>query len=198
MSKGLAEAFERLYIPEPNSGCWLWVGGTRDKRGYGNWIRQGFDTRSAHRISWMMHKGPIPDGLHVLHKCDVTLCVNPEHLFLGTNQDNIDDKVRKGRHRMKTHCKYGHPLVNRPSGLKRDCRVCENAARRAKRAAMGARPLRKLNDEIVSAILVDHRTHSAIAADYGVDRSVISRIKSRVIWTHIKEKSNDERRSTPA
>lgn len=54
----------------------------------------------AHRVAWELHnKRPIPDGLQIMHRCDVTLCVNPKHLDVGTNQDNIDDKVTKGRER---------------------------------------------------------------------------------------------------
>ena len=52
----------------------------------------------AHRYSWEIHKGPIPDGLFVLHRCDVPACVNPSHLFLGNNQENVDDMMNKGRH----------------------------------------------------------------------------------------------------
>lgn len=72
--------------------CWLWTGAV-SKAGYGN-----FDANiRAHRFSWQLHFGPIPEGLCVLHKCDVPGCVRPDHLFLGTNKDNSQDAVRKGR-----------------------------------------------------------------------------------------------------
>lgn len=77
------------------SGCWLWVG-TLTRYGYGQ-VSVGGKKMKAHRVSWELHWGMVPDGLHVLHRCDVRNCVNPRHLFLGTNQDNIDDKMRKNR-----------------------------------------------------------------------------------------------------
>jgi hypothetical protein len=74
----------------------LWKG-TVPKNGYGTaWRNQ--KPISAHRLSWLAHNGPIPEGLMVLHKCDNKPCVNPFHLFLGTNCDNMQDAVRKGRH----------------------------------------------------------------------------------------------------
>lgn len=88
--------FEAKYIPEPNSGCWLWTAGV-DSSGYGTFIYDG-RTLGAHRVSFMLHRGVIPGGLLVCHTCDVRVCVNPNHLFLGTIQDNIDDRDRKGRH----------------------------------------------------------------------------------------------------
>jgi hypothetical protein len=78
--------------------CWLWTASVWDN-GYGRFVKvHGTDT-PAHRFSWALHNGAIPDGLWVLHKCDVRRCVRPDHLFLGTPQDNMDDKCRKGRHR---------------------------------------------------------------------------------------------------
>lgn len=81
--------------PEPNSGCWLWTA-SLDSRGYGQLTLNGKLFR-AHRVSYQMHKGPIPDGLHVCHACDVPSCCNPDHLFLGTNLENIQDRCKKGR-----------------------------------------------------------------------------------------------------
>lgn len=80
------------------SGCHEWPG-ARTRNGYGlvHLTLHGQSTKLAHRAAWMIAKGPIPDGLHVLHHCDHPPCVNPEHLFLGTNADNVRDKVNKGR-----------------------------------------------------------------------------------------------------
>lgn len=98
----LQERFEQRYIPEPNSGCWLWVG-TQHTRGYGR-IQKEVGSRKkraklerAHRVAWELYRGPIPTDMHVLHRCDVTSCVNPDHLFLGTQTDNMADKYRKNR-----------------------------------------------------------------------------------------------------
>lgn len=84
--------------PEPNSGCWLWTAAV-SRLGYGTFRGESvYDPeRKAHRHSWKLFRGRIPDGLHVLHKCDVRCCVNPDHLWLGTQGDNVRDCFRKGR-----------------------------------------------------------------------------------------------------
>ena len=87
--------FLEKFMPEPNSGCWLWLAAVNSK-GYGCYPYEGA-TRLAHRICWIYTYGAIPDGLCVLHKCDNPGCVNPEHLFLGTQGDNMRDMGRKGR-----------------------------------------------------------------------------------------------------
>lgn len=74
--------------------CWLWIAGQRF--GYGGFWLEG-KTRLAHRVSWVLHNGVIPEGMCVLHTCDTPLCVNPRHLFLGTYADNTKDCIEKGR-----------------------------------------------------------------------------------------------------
>jgi hypothetical protein len=102
----LRDAFAQRWILEPVRGCWLWTGDLV-KGGYGTYqisktrISKGKYERVrvyAHRISWQLHRGEIPDGIEVCHECDVAGCVNPDHLFLGTHADNQKDMVSKGRH----------------------------------------------------------------------------------------------------
>lgn len=81
------------YVPEPNTGCWLWCG-YLDKVGYARTARG-----RAHRVFYRHHKGDIPDGMSVLHRCDTPACVNPDHLFLGDTVTNVRDMMTKGRHR---------------------------------------------------------------------------------------------------
>lgn len=94
--RSVMERFSDSYIPEPNSGCWLWDHASHNQHGHGKmWIkRRGI---SAHRLSWELHRGAIPAGIQVCHKCDTPACVNPDHLFLGDQKDNQEDMVRKGR-----------------------------------------------------------------------------------------------------
>ena len=85
--------------------CWLWNGYIDCQTGYGIFrYETSTGHGGAHRFSWLLHNGEIPNDLHVLHKCDVRACVNPKHLFLGTNYDNIMDMVRKGRNRNGRKC----------------------------------------------------------------------------------------------
>ena len=95
-NKARAKPFEERYIPEPMSGCWLWIGGI-NSGGYG-WFKRDGKQLSAHRVSWAMVHGDAGANM-VLHRCDVRCCVNPDHLFLGDHDANMADKMAKGRHR---------------------------------------------------------------------------------------------------
>lgn len=78
-------------------GCWEWTG-YRDRKGYGRMQDNALGEVLAHRISYIEHHGPIPDGLHVLHSCDNPPCINPDHLRVGTNDDNMRDRAERNRH----------------------------------------------------------------------------------------------------
>lgn len=97
-------AARALEIIEANSefvtecGCLIWTGRI-DQHGYGRICVDGREM-GAHRASWVLTKGPIPSGLHALHRCDTPPCINPDHLFLGTPADNVADMIRKQRHRL--------------------------------------------------------------------------------------------------
>ncbi len=123
----LRERFEAKFYVTP--GCWIWTG-SKAGNGYGQIWKDGRLAR-VNRVSYELYIGPIPDGLVVRHKCDVRLCVNPDHLEVGTHADNARDMIERGRHfsphRGKTHCKWGHEFTEENtyrSRGRRYCRVC--------------------------------------------------------------------------
>jgi hypothetical protein len=96
IKRPLKERLLEHIIPEPNSGCWLWTASLINKDGYGS-IKVDGVTKMPHRMSYEVFKGPIENGLLVLHKCDTPCCINPDHLFLGTSKENTHDMMRKNR-----------------------------------------------------------------------------------------------------
>jgi HNH endonuclease len=81
------------------NGCWIW-NACRSDKGYGL-IGYAGKSRRAHRLAWEVFRGPIPKGAQVLHRCDTPPCINPDHLFLGTHGDNMNDRLVKGRWKTK-------------------------------------------------------------------------------------------------
>ena len=111
----------------------------------------------AHHVSWELHHGPIPKGLHVLHKCDIPACVNPDHLFLGTQADNMRDKVKKGRqpYRRGEEVQASRLTAQQVVDIRHDY-------------ALGV------------------ETHRSLGKKYGVSHHTIGVIVRRNGWTHLE------------
>lgn len=131
---------ERAVERVTESGCWIWMGKVQNK-GYAIAIaaKRDYGTTVVHRIAYQIAYGPFPRDLLVCHRCDVRCCVNPTHLFLGTNLDNTRDMDRKGRGRRglhfrdRTHCLHGHALnehgVIRTHSHGYKIRICQQCER---------------------------------------------------------------------
>ncbi len=134
-------------------GCWDW-NGQKDKDGY---CDMTFEKRpmKGHRISWLLHKGPIPEGKWILHHCDMPSCTRPSHLFIGTPKDNWDDMVKKGRRIFKrgSLCSWA--------------KLTERKVKKIRRLA------------------AEGKTESWLAEKYDISMGVISDIKRRRTWKHV-------------
>lgn len=149
---------------DKTDSCWLWTGTisrctSRPTYGVIGRGGRGGPNSSAHRVSYELHFGPIPDGMLVCHTCDNGLCVNPAHLFLGTAKDNMHDMINKGRDRHDSPCRGEQQGSH------------------------------KLTDAIVQEVrcryATEHIPHSKLAKEYGVAKSAIGRIIRRQSWRHV-------------
>lgn len=131
--------------------CWYYRG-SHTPLGYG--VFKALNETVAHRSSWAIFNGPIPKGMHVLHKCDVRCCVNPDHLFLGTHTDNMRDMVAKGRHVFPNLRGEQHPNSKLNN---------ENVAR-------------------IKVLRQQGKTHRVIADEIGVSRATISLVLGGKAW----------------
>lgn len=156
-------------MPGMDTPCWLWTGG--ECGGYGE-IRIGLrgPRYGAHRASWVVAHGDVPDGLHVCHRCDNPKCVRPEHLWLGTMAQNMADKMAKGRNRGPA--RGNNWTCTRPEALPRG-EKCRSA---------------KLTEANVVWILGELKrgaTSVALARLLGVNPETVRKIAIGKHWTHI-------------
>ena len=154
---------ERFWAKVDKKGpgeCWEWTASLNNK-GYGMIGRSGRrGTVLAHRVSWELANGPIPEGMCVLHHCDVRSCVNPHHLFLGTNKDNTCDAITKGRWVYPPHL-YGE--------------------------GNGFAKLTEQDVHEIRAMLARKVPQGVIAKKYKVHRSTIRLIEVGKNWSWLKE-----------
>ena len=140
--------------------CWLWTAADDGGRGYGLIrVNMQLPMQKAHRVAWELCVGAIPDGLCVLHKCDVVKCVNPSHLFLGTYKDNAVDCIKKGRF------SFAQTGEDHPKAILNTIQVAE-----------------------IKALLLaggKHGFRTALAKKYGVSRAAISHIEAGRTWREV-------------
>lgn len=172
------------------NGCWMFSG-KPGSDGYGK-LKIAGKTIRAHRAYYEAYVGQIPKGMWVLHHCDTPMCVNPEHLYVGTQLDNERDKDARGR-------RPPSPSITHPESLRRGEKhhrfgksMPDSVASALLKANKGRaltpahkEKLSPLTVEQIVAIRADMRPQHVIASEYGVGQMTISRIKRRVRWAHV-------------
>ncbi len=167
--KELVKFWTKVAITADTDRCWNWLGASH-KQGYGIITHRG-KPFGAHRVSYFIRFNNINDNLHCLHKCDNPKCVNPNHLFLGTHQDNVSDREKKGRN-------------NPPKGDKHWVRLHPEKIKRGEDSRNS-----KLNtsQDLQIRELYDKNIYSQrlLAKKFGVGQYCIARIVTRKSWRHI-------------
>lgn len=155
--------YQKMKISSGNK-CWEWVG-AMSGNGYGNFGFKG-KTDKAHRVSWVIHNlNAIPEGMCVCHKCDNRACVNPNHLFLGTQQENMLDMVKKGRHVSPDQSGEKHPRTKLTTRCVRNIRSLIAMGASCKKMAS----IYKLDSRAISSIKIG-KTWKNVAAMDGLQK----------------------------
>lgn len=149
---------EERSCPEPNTGCWLWLG--QSEAGLYGYVRDGRKTRRVHRVAYEAFVGPIPPGLTIDHTCKTTICVNPAHMEPVTLRENIlRSSSPPAINARRTHCAAGHALsgsnliARKDGGSRRRCRACYQ-----KSANEGGRRRRALRNAQLAADAAREKT----------------------------------------
>lgn len=166
--KSVEQRFREKVGAPTTTGCTEWLCG-RFASGYGQFSDQG-KNRRAHRVAWELAHGPIPDGLVVCHKCDNPACVNVGHLFLGTNNDNVQDRNAKGRQNCSRGEHHGSRL--HPERVPRG-------------EQNGSAKLPEQSVLEIKAMLAQGAMGTDLARRFSVSTSTISNIKTGKGWKHL-------------
>lgn len=150
----IEEQFEARWEPVPEAGCWIWTG-AYNNYGYGV-LWWNYRPILAHRYSWQIHKGPIPENRILCHTCNTRCCINPDHLYAGTPKTNYDDSVRAG-----TATGYPKQQGEQVGG--------------SKLKEVDIRIIRRSSD-----------TNENLARRFGISPSHMSRVRRGLYWNHIE------------